>query len=71
MLVADDAVALTDLDDATARVASGDPTRSPGLVTRRNDGVFVVTGPGAPRLLTRPASAVVVRTAPTRAGFTP
>ena len=55
----------------TARVASGDPTRSPGLVTRRNDGVFVVTGPGAPRLLTRPASAVVVRTAPTRAGFTP
>ncbi|NYE37252.1 surface antigen [Nocardioides cavernae] len=56
----------------TGRVSSGDPTRSPGLVTRSNAGVFVVAGRAArSRLLTRPASAVVVRTAPTRAGFTP
>ncbi|WP_322921200.1 CHAP domain-containing protein [Nocardioides renjunii] len=55
--------------------SSGDPTRSPGLVTRSNSGVFVVaTGRdrvARARLLTRPASAVVRRTAPTRAGFTP
>lgn len=56
----------------TGRVSAGDPTRSPGLVTRSNAGVFVVAGRAArSRLLTRPASAVVVRTAPTRAGFTP
>ncbi len=54
--------------------ASGDPTRSPGLVTRNNAGVFVVSG-GRPstgaRLLTRPASSLVGDSAPTRAGFTP
>lgn len=53
----------------------GDPTRSPGLVTRRNGGVFVVSvDPGrAPhaRLLTRPASALSGDTSPTRGGFTP
>ena len=46
----------------------GDPTRSPGLVTRRNAGVFVV-GAGS-RLLTRPESAVIGDSSPTRAGFT-
>ena len=55
--------------------ATGDPTASPGLVTSRNAGVFVVAGDSGrasgSRLLTRPASAVVGRTAPTRAGFTP
>ena len=54
------------------RVASpGDVTRSPGLVTRRNAGVFVVSGGlTTARLLTRPASAVVDESSPTRAGFT-
>ena len=54
-----------------ARVrTAGDPTRSPGLVTRRNAGVYVVApdGRGA-RLLIRPASAVIGDTAPTSAGF--
>ncbi len=52
--------------------ATGDVTRSPGLVTRHNAGVFVVRGGRTTaRLLTRPASAVVDRSAPTRAGFTP
>ncbi len=55
--------------------SSGDPTRSPGLVTRRNAGLFVVAAdPGraaSSRLLARPASAVTGRTAPTSAGFTP
>lgn len=56
----------------TGRVGSGDPTRSPGLVTRSNAGVFVVGGRAArSRLLTRPAAAVIEPTAPTRAGFTP
>ncbi|WP_297622528.1 CHAP domain-containing protein [Nocardioides sp.] len=59
-----------------ARVqSSGDATRSPGLVTRSNAGVFVVAterGRSArSRLLTRPARAVFGRTAPTSAGFTP
>jgi surface antigen len=50
----------------------GDPTRSPGLVTRSNAGLFVVADRSArPRLLTRPAWAVTGATAPTRAGFTP
>jgi surface antigen len=54
---------------------AGDPTRSPGLVTRRNGGVFVVSlgarrAPQA-RLLTRPATAVSGDTSPTRGGFTP
>ena len=52
----------------------GDPTRSPGLVTRSNAGVFVVADRGRSaraRLLTRPASAVIGDTAPARAGFTP
>jgi surface antigen len=55
------------------RVGSpGDVTRSPGLVTRRNAGVFVVSGGRTTaRLLTRPASAVVDESSPTRAGFTP
>jgi len=47
-----------------------DLTRSPGLVTRRNAGVFVVAGTGY-RLLTRPAAAVVEDSLPTSAGFTP
>ncbi|WP_165354309.1 CHAP domain-containing protein [Nocardioides glacieisoli] len=56
-----------------ARVGTtGDPTRSPGLVTRRNAGTFVVSGGRTTaRLLTRPASAVVDESSPTRAGFTP
>ena len=55
------------------RVGSArDVTRSPGLVTRRNAGVFVVSGGRTTaRLLTRPASAVVDESSPTRAGFTP
>ncbi|GAA5115819.1 hypothetical protein GCM10023339_23600 [Alloalcanivorax gelatiniphagus] len=51
----------------------GDPTVSPGLLTRRG-GVLVAAGSGRaarPRLLARPAAAVVARTSPTRAGFTP
>lgn len=53
-----------------ARVRStGDPTRSPGLVTRSNAGVFVVAA--GSRLLTRPESAVIGDSSPTRAGFTP
>ena len=51
----------------------GDLTTSPGLVTRRG-GVLVTADrrPAArPRLLARPAAAVVARTSPTRAGFTP
>jgi surface antigen len=49
----------------------GAPTRSPGLVTRHNAGIFVIAGGGAaPRLLTRPASALVDVSSPTRAGFT-
>ncbi len=51
-----------------------DPTRSPGLVTRHNAGMFVVADRGrtaTARLLSRPAWAVVTRTSPTRAGFTP
>ena len=56
----------------TSRIGTGDLTRSPGLVTRRNAGVFVVAGDrGTARLLTRPASAVVDRTLPRSAGFTP
>ena len=54
--------------------ASGDPTRSPGLVTRSNAGLFVVAGRGravSSRLLTRPTWAVTGSTSPTRAGFTP
>lgn len=55
--------------------SSGDPTRSPALVTRSNGGIFVVAAGGRQaaraRLLTRPASAVVGDSAPTRAGFTP
>ena len=56
-----------------ARVGpAGDVTRSPGLVTRRNGGVFVVGGGRTtPRLLTRPAWALVDASSPTRAGFTP
>ena len=54
--------------------SAGDPTRSPGLVTRSNAGVFVVATdqrrPLTSRLLTRPASAVAGTSAPTRAGFT-
>lgn len=55
------------------RVArAGDVTRSPGLVTRRNAGVFVVSGRRTTaRLLTRPASALVDASSPTKAGFTP
>jgi hypothetical protein len=52
----------------------GDPTRSPGLVTRSNAGLFVVAGRGREahaRLLTRPSWAVTGATSPTRAGFTP
>jgi len=55
--------------------SDGDPTRSPGLVTRSNAGVFVVATDGRraarSRLLTRPASAVIGASAPARAGFTP
>ena len=54
--------------------AHGDPTRSPGLVTRSNAGLFVVADRGrtaSARLLTRPTWAVTGGTAPTRAGFTP
>jgi hypothetical protein len=47
-----------------------DLTRSPGLMIRRNGGLFVVAGSGS-RLLARPASAVVDGSLPTRAGFTP
>ena len=54
--------------------SAGDPTRSPGLVTRSNAGVIVVASdqrrPLTSRLLTRPASAVAGTSAPTRAGFT-
>jgi surface antigen len=53
---------------------SRDLTRSPGLVTRHNNGVYVVADRGSTtsaRLLTRPAAALVGRTAPKRAGFTP
>ncbi len=55
-------------------VDSGDPTRSPGLVTKKNAGVFVVAAgrrTSGARLLTRPASALVGDSAPTSAGFTP
>ncbi|MFC7361962.1 CHAP domain-containing protein [Nocardioides astragali] len=55
-------------------LSSGDPTRSPGLVTRSNAGIFVVADSrqaARARLLTRPASALVGDSAPTRAGFTP
>jgi surface antigen len=78
-------VAATDRDGAV-RVRSGVPgqrsrlpggvrsvrdlTRSPGLMIRRNGGLFVVAGSGS-RLLARPASAVVDGSLPTRAGFTP
>ncbi len=55
--------------------SAGDPTRSPGLVTRSNAGLFVVSSdsrrPATSRLLTRPAWAVVGASAPTRGGFTP
>jgi surface antigen len=55
--------------------SSHDLTRSPGLVVRSNAGVFVVahttTRSTRSRLLTRPASAVVDASSPTRAGFTP
>ncbi|GAB3027691.1 hypothetical protein GCM10011376_17120 [Nocardioides flavus (ex Wang et al. 2016)] len=53
--------------------AVGDPTASPGLVTRRG-GAYVVAGRGrATRtwLLARPVAAVVPRSTPERAGFTP
>ncbi len=52
----------------------GDPTRSPGLVTRSNAGLFVVADRGRTarsRLLNRPAWAVTGDSSPTRAGFTP
>lgn len=60
----------------TARArAARDLTRSPGLVTRSNAGVFVVAHTAGratrSRLLARPASAVVGDSSPTRAGFTP
>lgn len=58
---------------ATIR-SSGDPTRSPGLVTRSNAGLFVVADRGRTahaRLLTRPTWAVTGLSSPTRAGFTP
>ncbi len=58
-----------------ARIRSqGDPTRSPGLVTRSNAGLFVVADRGRtarPHLLNRPTWAVTGVTSPTRAGFTP
>jgi hypothetical protein len=50
------------------------PTRSPGLITRRNGGVFVVDAarPAARgRLLARPADAVAGLSLPSRGGFTP
>lgn len=53
---------------------SGDPTRSPGLVTRSNAGLFVVSDRGRTahaRLLNRPTWAVIDPDSPTRAGFTP
>jgi len=49
-------------------------TDSPGLLTKRNSGVFVVAeraGGSVDRLLTRPATAVTKRHGPSRAGFTP
>ncbi|RYC12493.1 CHAP domain-containing protein [Nocardioides zhouii] len=51
--------------------AEHDPTRSPGLVTRHNAGMFVVAGQARARLLTRPASALAGVSSQTRAGFTP
>ncbi|WP_165355030.1 CHAP domain-containing protein [Nocardioides oleivorans] len=54
--------------------STGDPTRSPGLVTRHNAGTYVVADRGrttSARLLARPADAVIGRGAPKRAGFTP
>ena len=51
--------------------AAHDPTRSPGLVTRHNAGMFVVAGRARSRLLTRPAAALAGASSPTRAGFTP
>ena len=60
---------------STRARSSGDLTRSPGLVTRNNAGVFVVAHTSGrstrARLLARPAAAVVDRSVPTRAGFTP
>lgn len=53
----------------TARQAR-DLTLSPGLLTRRDGGVFVVARTG-PRLLARPAAAAVDDSLPTSAGFTP
>jgi hypothetical protein len=50
--------------------AARDLTLSPGLVTRRDGGVFVVAGSGA-RLLARPSAAAVDGSLPTSAGFTP
>jgi surface antigen len=50
--------------------AAGDLTLSPGLLTRRDGGVYVVARAGA-RLLARPAAAVVDDSVPTSAGFTP
>lgn len=47
-----------------------DLTLSPGLLTRRDGGVFVVARTG-PRLLARPAAAAVDDSLPTSAGFTP
>ena len=47
-----------------------DLTRSPGLVTRSNAGLFVIARSGS-HLLARPAAAVVDDSSPTRAGFTP
>ncbi|WP_168218484.1 CHAP domain-containing protein [Nocardioides eburneiflavus] len=47
-----------------------DLTLSPGLLTRRDGGVFVVARTGA-RLLARPAAAAVDDSLPTSAGFTP
>ena len=52
---------------------AGDPTVSPAMLTRRG-GVYVVAGrarAARPRLLARPAAAVVPRSTPARAGFTP
>ncbi len=58
---------------ATRARSSRDLTRSPGLVTRSNGGVFVVAHTASrstrSRLLARPASAVVDQSSPTRAGF--
>ena len=60
----------------SVRVRSwGDPTQSPGLVTRHDAGIFVVAtranSTTRSRLLSRPASALVDVSSPTRAGFTP